>query len=89
VATLSQLIGGAIVLGVWSIALFFFRFWKKTRDRLFIYFALAFVLLGLERIVLAAMSPESELKPYVYLIRLAAFLLIIIAIIDKNRVKKV
>jgi len=79
-----HLLGGAILLGAWAVALFFFRFWRKTRDRLFIYFASAFLLLGVERIILAFLNQESEYKSYVYLIRLAAFLLITFAIIAKN-----
>jgi hypothetical protein len=48
-------------------------------------FALAFALLGIERIVLAFGSVGGEVKPYVYLIRLLAFCLIIAAFIVKNR----
>jgi hypothetical protein len=67
------------------IAMFFLRFWRKTRDRLFLFFAGAFVILMLERIIRAGMEVETEWAPYVYLVRLAAFILIIIAIVDKNR----
>ncbi len=66
--------------------LFFFDFWRKTRDVLFLLFALAFALLGTERLVLAFMASGNEYK--VYLIRLLAFLLIIIAIVQKNRERK-
>lgn len=79
-----QLFAGAIVLGCWAIALFFFRFWRKTGDRLFVFFASAFLLLGIERIVLALLNQESDYKSWAYLIRLAAFLLIFFAIITKN-----
>jgi hypothetical protein len=78
-------IGGAVWLGSWAIAFFFFRFWARTRDRLFINFAFAFLLLGTERIVLAVLNQESDYKSYIYLIRLAAFLLIAFAIVSKNR----
>ena len=62
---------------------FFIRFWRKTRDRLFVFFAAAFLPLGVER--LAILITSAELHSYCYLIRLAAFLLIIFAILDKNR----
>ncbi len=62
---------------------FFFDFWKRTRDPLFLYFALAFGLLGVERLVLAFLTSSSEYK--VYLIRLAAFILFLVAILQKNR----
>jgi hypothetical protein len=80
-----QFLGGAVLVGCWAIALFFLRFWVKTHDRLFIHFAFAFLLLGVERIVLLLLNQESEYKSYVYLIRLAAFLLIVFAIVQKNR----
>lgn len=82
---LYQFLGGALLVGYWAIALFFLRFWVKTRDRLFIHFAMAFLLFGVERIVLLLPIQESEYKPYVYLTRLAAFLVIVFAIVQKNR----
>ena len=82
---LSQFLGGCILVSCWGIALFFFRFWAKTRDKLFVHFAVAFLLLGIERIVLFLLNQESEYKSYVYLIRLAAFLVMVFAIVQKNR----
>jgi Ca2+/Na+ antiporter len=82
---LSHFLGGCIVVSCWAIALFFLRFWRKTHDRLFIHFAVAFLLLGGERIALVLLNQESEYKSYVYLIRLAAILVIVFAIVQKNR----
>lgn len=85
---LNQYLAGAATISLLFIALFFIRFWRRTRDRLFLFFAGAFVFLMIERIVRAIMAvetAETEWTPYVYLIRLAAFVLIIIAIVDKNR----
>jgi hypothetical protein len=80
------------MLGICALAsllagLFFLRFWRDTRDRFFLYFAVAF---GIEAvnwtvIGLAAVSPEA--MPYIYLARLFSFLLILGAIVDKNRKK--
>ena len=70
-------------VSAWPIFVFFIRFWRKTRDRLFVFFAAAFLPLGVER--LAILITSAELHSYCYLIRLAAFLLIIFAILDKNR----
>ena len=78
-------LSGAILLGFWVAGLFFFRFWKITRDRLFSIFALAFWVMGCERLILTIMSPENEFRPYIYLLRLLAFTLLAAAIIDKNR----
>lgn len=64
---------------------FFFGFWQDTRDRLFLLFAWAFWLLSLSWLMLAFVNPTDETRPYVYAIRLVAFVLIIAATIDKNR----
>jgi hypothetical protein len=61
----------------------FFRFWRETRDRLFLYFAQCFALLGVERLTLAFLASDKEYS--VYLIRLVAFVLLIIAVVHKNR----
>lgn len=76
------------MLGFWAIGLFFFRFWRKTRDGLFGIFAGAFWVLGIERIVLLLTNPEHELRPLAYLIRFFAFLLIAMAIFQKNRSRR-
>lgn len=77
---------GAVVFGFLVAGLFFIRFWRKTHDRLFLFFAGAFWTLGGEQAVLAATGWANDpAYYYVYLMRLAAFLLIIAAIVDKNR----
>ena len=40
--TLNQLVTGAIVMGYAVAGLFFIRFWRQTRDRLFLIFAVSF-----------------------------------------------
>jgi hypothetical protein len=69
----------------WIAGLFFVRFWRNTGDRLFLFFGFAFWLLALSWLVLAVLDPTDETRPYVYAIRLVAFVLIIVATIDKNR----
>lgn len=84
--SLYPFISGSVMMGAWVAGLFFFRFWSKTRDRLFKYFGIAFWLLAVERIVLVFfVSATHEDHSLVYLIRLAAFVLILSAIVDKNR----
>lgn len=77
-------VGGALTLGFAVAALFFLRFWKRTGDGLFLTFAGAFVLLALNQAVPVFMGIPSENQGYVYLLRLAAFALIILAILRKN-----
>ena len=69
----------------WTVGLFFLRFWRDTGDRLFLFFGVAYWLLASSWLVLAIFDPTDETRPYVYLIRLVAFCLIIVAMIDKNR----
>jgi len=65
--------------------LFFLRFWQRTRDRLFLAFSVAFLLLGLNQaIVILANIPVEDRSP-IYLLRLAAFGIIIWAVIQKSR----
>jgi hypothetical protein len=71
---------GALVAGA-----VFFRFWRESGDRLFAFFGAGFFLLALCWALLGLFSPTDETQPYVYAIRLVAFLLIIIGMIDKNR----
>ena len=79
------LITGATVMGYAVTGLFFLRFWRETRDRLFLIFAVAFWLLGVQRLALAFSHDMSEDHTGLYLVRLFAFLLILGAIVDKNR----
>ncbi len=82
---LNLIISGAIFMGYAVVGLFFYRFWHDTRDRLFLIFASAFWILGLQRLALVLTRDVLETQTGLYLVRLAAFLLILLAIIDKNR----
>jgi Family of unknown function (DUF5985) len=84
-AVVVLLISGAIVMGYAVVGLFFLRFWRETRDRLFLIFAGAFWLLGIQRLALAFTRHMVEDYTGLYLVRLFAFLLILYAIVDKNR----
>jgi hypothetical protein len=80
-----QFIMGAVAMASAVVALYFLRFWRETGDRLFGMFALAFLLLGISRLGLATALGDSESQTHWYWVRLAAFLLILVAIVDKNR----
>ena len=83
--TLYDFLSGAVVLGLLTSALFFLRFWRRTREGLFLAFAMAFILLGIGQTVLTLANIPTEERGSLYLIRLAAFLLILAAIYRKNR----
>ena len=65
--------------------LFFLRFRTRTGDRLFSFFAAAFLLLSAQRFALVVAHEWGESTTWLYGMRLLAFVLILIAIVDKNR----
>ena len=83
--TAVSIMSGALVAGYWLVALFFLRFWRDTRDRLFGAFSAAFWLLGLQRLGLAFALAHEQETTWLYLLRLVAFVVILWAIVDKNR----
>jgi hypothetical protein len=78
------LLGAAAALAVVA-SLFFLRYWRLTRDRLFLGFSAAFVLLAVNWGLAAGVAPANESRHWIYLLRLLAFLVILAAIVDKNR----
>jgi hypothetical protein len=67
------------------VAILFVRHWRRSGDRFFAFFTGAFAALALNNLLLTFISGNDEATPYVYLVRLIAFLLIIAAVVDKNR----
>lgn len=82
---INAFMSGAITMGFAAIAVFFFRSWRRSRISLLGLFGLAFALLAFERAVLLLVEPEDEFRPFIYLIRLGAFLVIIVGIVMHNR----
>lgn len=82
---LSAVVSGMLVMGYAVAGLFFLRFWRQTRDRLFGAFAAAFWLLAAQRLALALSANPNGDQLLLYGIRLLAFVLILVAIVDKNR----
>lgn len=83
--TTNAVILGAVAMASLMAALFFLRFWRKTADRFFLLFAVAFGVDALNRAVLGLTAVSQEHEPFFYLVRLFTFALILGAIIDKNR----
>jgi hypothetical protein len=79
-----QFASGAITMGHLIAGLFFLRFWARTRDRLFLAFSAAFWLLAVNQALVALSGIPREEQSWIYIIRLAAFTLIIVAIVHKN-----
>ena len=76
---------GAIAALMMVAGVMLLRSWRLTRDRLFLFFALAFLIEGVNRTALALSGNPREGEPFFYLVRAGAFLLILYAIWEKNR----
>ena len=83
--SLYDFLTGAVAFGFFVCGLFFLRFWKRTRDALFLSFAVAFSLMGVGQAAAALANIPAEERAPIYLFRLVAFALIIFAIARKNR----
>jgi len=79
---------GALMMGFAVAAVFFARFYRRTRDRLFLLFGVAFGILAIIQLALLLIDERSEARTGVYLVRLLAFVIILYAIVDKNRAQR-
>jgi hypothetical protein len=77
-------LSGAVTIGYLVSGLFFLRFWHRTADRLFLAFAIAFMLLAVNQCLAAFLAAGDERIAYAYALRVLGFVLILAAIIDKN-----
>lgn len=75
---------GLLTAGYAVAGVFFFSFWRRTRDSLFLVFGFAFWLMALNQALPVLMGIPREEQGGIYLLRLAAFILIILAILRKN-----
>lgn len=82
---MDTLLAGGIATASLVAGLFFFRFWRSSGDRFFLFFALSFWIEGLNRFALYSLAGLDDNSPIYYAIRLVAYGLILAAIIDKNR----
>ena len=86
---LNFFLAGAIVMGFAVAALLFLKFWRKTRQGLFLAFAGSFMLLGVTQALLTLAGILIEERSWLYLLRLAAFLLILAALWSQNRRREI
>jgi hypothetical protein len=87
VETANHVLTGAITMGYATAAVFFLRFYWRTQDRLFAMFAASFFLLAIVRLGTVIWHDPME-HHFLYWVRFAAYLLILLAIIDKNLPRK-
>ena len=79
-----EYLAGAVTFGYLMSALFFLRFWRRTADRLFLAFAIAFALFALNQAAAQWLGAADERVAYTYILRVTGFFCILWAIIDKN-----
>jgi uncharacterized protein DUF5985 len=77
-------LSGMVAAGYLTAALFFFRFWKRTGDSLFLIFNLSFILFALGQVAVLVAESQREDRSWIFLFRLLGFVLLIVAIIAKN-----
>jgi hypothetical protein len=83
--SLNPVLAGAIACATLVVAVFFLRFWRSSGDRFFLFFAISFALESANRVALALSADSNEERPAFYLVRLVSYVLILVAIADKNR----
>jgi hypothetical protein len=83
-STFNAALIGATAMAALTAAVFFLRFWTRSRDPLFLLFSIAFGIDAVMRFVLGFSAHSAEDEPFYYLPRLITFGLIIVAIVYKN-----
>jgi hypothetical protein len=78
-------LSGALTCVSFVAGLFFLKYWTLSRDRFFVFFTAAFWIMAANWAAIATIPPTEETRHYFYIVRLVAFLLILAAIVDKNR----
>jgi hypothetical protein len=82
---MQQMLSGAIAAGWVMAGLFFFRFWRRSGDRFFLWFALSFWLEAIDRVAQGLFVSGQEDRPLIYGLRVISYGLILYAIWQKNR----
>ncbi|MDB5772169.1 MAG: hypothetical protein V7606_3031 [Burkholderiales bacterium] len=83
---MNEILVGATAMGTLIAGLFFLRYWKSTRDRFFLFFAISFFIEGFNRLLIGPdMQSETAQQNIFYVLRLISYGLILFAIWDKNR----
>lgn len=83
-----EFLSGAVTAGYLVAAGFFFRFFRKTHDRLFIAFAAAFLCFALNQALVGLFKVTTEPESLVYALRVLGFVVMLAAILDKNLLRR-
>ena len=75
---------GVIATAAIVAALFFLRFWRDTHDGFFLAFSVSFAIEAAYRVIVLVLPRPNEGSPWLYLLRLLGYLVILFAIVRKN-----
>ena len=81
-------LSGALTVAYVVGAVYFFQFWRRAPERLFLAFGVAFILLALNQLTVFVLGTDDERGNYAYVLRVIAFVLIVVGIIEKNVSRK-
>lgn len=84
---MNDFLAGAVVMASWVAGLIFIRFFHRTQDRIFLFFAASFWLDAFGRTLEVALRWNDDGSPGVYVLRVVAYGLILAGILDKNRAR--
>lgn len=82
---MNEFLLGGIAVGSWVVSMFFWRYWRSTGDRFFLFFSVSFLIEAINRTDMALNNVWTEAAPFHYIVRLVSYGLILVAIWDKNR----
>lgn len=79
-----QFLYGMNTMGFLVASVFFWRFWQKTADALFVAFSAAFLLFALDQFFHSLQGSPLSSYDWAFFFRLAGFGLLIFAVLRKN-----
>lgn len=82
---MNEFLLGGIAVASFVVALFFWRYWRSTGDRFFLFFSLSFLIEAINRAHMGLSHAWTESAPLHYLVRLVSYGLILVAIWGKNQ----
>ncbi|HZV61376.1 MAG TPA: DUF5985 family protein [Methylophilaceae bacterium] len=82
---MNEMLMGATAALSFVISLFFLRFWRNTQDRFFLFLSASFVLQAADRLLQESSLSLAQDTPVQYSLRILAYVLILAAVLDKNK----
>jgi hypothetical protein len=82
---MNQFLWGMVAALSLVAAVFFWKFWRRTRETLFVALAAGFGLLAAHWAALGVLNPGDETRHYLYIVRFLAFVVMIAGVVAKNR----